>query len=761
MIFVTGASGIIAQIVLIRELLVTFYGNELSIGLVLANWLILEAIGSFLLGKTIERVKNKIGLFSSFVFIFSVALPMMIYFARILKNIIGAAPGEILNTPTMFLTSFLILLPLACCHGALFTFGAHLFAEQSQYQKSVGRVYVLETCGTIAGGVLLPYLLLPYFSPFAIAFIIGITNLAWIAVLIFFPFDKRKVPLFLSYGGAIVLLGFFLFGSQLPQKLQGLSLAQKWRGYNVVYSGNSKYGNITVVKRQEQYTFFEDGIPVINIPIYDIGFAEDFVHLSLLSHPNPQQVLIIGGASGGILNEILKHPIQTVYYVELDPLLIQAIQQFPTPITSNELTDQRVRLIQQDARLFLKTHQENFDLILVNLLAPATLQLNRFFTKEFFALAKARLNPKGMVASISYGSSSYLSAELKRIIVANWLTLKSVFSSVFVIPGDFNLFLAGDSLIDINSSRLISRLSERKIETHLITPEYLTDRLSEYKYQWFWSAVGEKRGKINSDFAPHAVFDNFLYWSALTADVFRNFLKIFQSITIFHFISIFGLVFILAILLSKRLLEADRRLLKAITFALFSTGFAGMVLNLVITLAFQSVFGYVYHQISILITAFIAGTAIGGGIAIRLSRIGENSKRQATSIITIFLLIESCLFLIGLGIPFILIGLGANNKILFPILSVLVGGLLGMEFPLANTIYVALSNLRSASSRKPVGLLYASDLAGGFLGALFVSVILIPILGITLTALVASLFKLTSILLILFSRLTKSDLSSR
>lgn len=754
-IFVIGASGIIAQIILLRELLVSFYGNEFSIGLVLANWLILEALGSFFLGKTIERTKNRIGLFTLFVTIFSCSLTLMIYLARIIKNIIGAAPGEILNIPTMFLTSFIILLPLSVTHGALFTFSCNLFANLSQNQKAVGRVYVIETCGTIAGGILLPYLLIPYLSSFAIAFGVGILNFFSLG-LIFLTLSKRKLPVLLSFGGAVTLF-LLLFLNQIPQKLQNLSLAQKWRGYDVVYSSNSKYGNITVVKRQEQYAFLEDGIPVINTPNYDIGFAESFVHFSLLSHPDPKKVLIIGGACGGILTEILKHPVQAVYYIELDPLLIEAVQEFPTALTSKELIDSRVKLIQQDARFFLKGCQEKFDLILLNFLSPQTLQLNRFFTKEFFTLTKMKLNPNGIVVSIGYGSLAYLSEELKRVIITNWLTLRSVFPFVQVIPGDFNLFLATTRLSRINPSELISRFTERKIETNLITPTYLTDRLSEEKNQWFQQAISldslqEQRRKINSDFAPYAVFDNLLYWSTLTSSAFRNFLKLFQSITVFYFLIIFGLILVIGVLLIKhRYFNFPQKL--TTPFALFSTGFVGMALNLVITLTFQSVFGYIYHQISILTTAFIVGTAIGGGIATRYA--GKNFSGQAyfSSVISHFLLIELCLLLIGIGIPFILFGLGVDNKILFPLLSVLVGGLLGMEFPLANTIYVGKEPI---SNPKAVGLLYASDLSGGFLGALLVSVILIPILGIALTCLVTGLFKLTSILLILFS-LRKAD----
>jgi spermidine synthase len=55
---IMGMSGIVGQIVLLREFLIAFSGNELTLGIILGNWLILEAIGSFFLGKTAEKTKK-------------------------------------------------------------------------------------------------------------------------------------------------------------------------------------------------------------------------------------------------------------------------------------------------------------------------------------------------------------------------------------------------------------------------------------------------------------------------------------------------------------------------------------------------------------------------------------------------------------------------------------------------------------------------------------------------------------------------------
>ena len=127
-VLVMGFSGIVVQILLLRELLITFYGNELSIGIILANWLILEAIGAFFLGKRVERISRQLQGFVSLHLLFSLSLPFAIYSTRILKEIIGATLGEGLGLLPIFLSSFFILALPSIAHGALFTFCCKIYS---------------------------------------------------------------------------------------------------------------------------------------------------------------------------------------------------------------------------------------------------------------------------------------------------------------------------------------------------------------------------------------------------------------------------------------------------------------------------------------------------------------------------------------------------------------------------------------------------------------------------------------------------------
>jgi len=176
-ILTMGFSGLVAQMLLLRELLIVFSGNELSIGIVLANWLILEASGCFFLGKKAESTKNKLETFAGIIILFSLSLPAAVYLTRILKGIIGISIGESIGFLPILYSSFLILLPVSVSHGALFTFSCRIhsifFARDA---SSIGKVYVYETVGTIFGGIVWTYLLIPYLHVFQMAVGLAMLN---------------------------------------------------------------------------------------------------------------------------------------------------------------------------------------------------------------------------------------------------------------------------------------------------------------------------------------------------------------------------------------------------------------------------------------------------------------------------------------------------------------------------------------------------------------------------------------------------------
>jgi spermidine synthase len=759
-LLIMGISGIVAQILLLREFLISFFGNELTLGIILANWLILEAAGSFILGRTVEKTERKIEAYVLLQLIFSLALPFAIYLSRIVKNLLLVTPGEGLGFIPIFYSSFLILLLVSIPHGALFTYGCKIYAlDIREDASSIGKVYVLETIGSIMGGLGLTLLLVQHLNSFEIAFLISLMN-ALVSVVLLWPTSRSSrhpAQTFLWVLSGLLSLVFAY--SLLPQTSSAIhrsSVRSQWKELHVIHNENSIYGNITITQRGEQFTFFTDGVPSLTTPVPDVASIEDFVHFPMLFHEKPELVLVLSGGAGGMIQEILKYPVAHVDYVELDPLLLKLIRKFPTPLTQAELSDPRVKIHYTDGRFFVQRTRDRFDLIFIGLSSPQELQTNRLFTSEFYSLAKQKMNPGAIIVLTLPGSLTYLSPELKDLNGCILETLKKVYRHIRIIPGDVNLYLASDAeeLEGITIEELVLRLEGRKIRTSLFTKGYLEVRLHERWTNWFFQSMGKREVHINSDFQPLAVFFNLSYWNALFSPSLTKIFKWFEGFRLKGTIAATGLLTLLFLILFIKKPQFSKY---SLPYAIFASGFADMMITLAILFTFQTLYGYLYYQIGLLVTVFMAGIALGSLFITRqLGRIKKPSS--------LFLKTEAGIIFFSLLLPFVLIFPSHHLDqpfvyillyTTFLVLSCVCGVLVGLQFPLATKIYLSVIE-KDGALGQTAGLLYGADLFGGFFGGLLGGVLLLPILGLKESCFMMAAIKGSSFLLfLLFTKIRK------
>jgi spermidine synthase len=757
-----GFSFTVTQGLLIRELLVAFFGNELSIGLILGNWLILEAVGSGLLGKLADWWKGKALSFAALQLLFALFLPLCLYAAYTSRRIVGAIPGEGVGLISIFWSSFLILTPLALVDGAMFAFGcrayAHLIGDEA---PSIGWVYVYEALGAIAGGIAFTYLFIPFLYSLQIVLVLSSLNLLSAAlVLASSDSSGRKRPsltpgLIVLLALLTVTLGFLL--SPQAEEVQRWATRGQWAGYNLVYSENSVYGNVAVVQRDAQYTFYADGLPIVTAPVPDVALSEEIVHLPLLFMPQPRRALVLSGGVGGVLGELAKYPLEEIDYAELDPLLIKAVLQFPTPLTRSELNDPRVRVEQVDGRsLVIRKRwgivprpKEGYDLVIVNLPYPSTLQLNRFYTLEFFQVVRGLMAEEGVLVIGCPGTLTYMSHELRALNNMTYHTLKGAFPHVRPIPGDITLWLASpaEKLLTVPLEALVERWEGHNVETKLITASHIRLKLGQRYLDWFWDSITEEKGGekslVNRDLHPVGVFYGLSYWNALFSPHLGRLYAFTGGLNLWSLsVAVIGcgLLVMTVVKLTGKGKEA------IVPIAIAATGFTGMAADLIIIFAFQSLYGYVYHWVGLLITSFMAGLSLGGLLMTRrLASIGREKS--------VLLRLELAIVLYWALLPLVLSNLYShiNDPLLFTtvrgillFLNALAGFLVGSQFPLANRIWLKGREALGGTT----GLLYACDLAGAFLGSIVVSVILIPILGILESCLLAAILKSASFLLV-------------
>jgi spermidine synthase len=320
---------------------------------------------------------------------------------------------------------------------------------------------------------------------------------------------------------------------------------------------------------------------------------------------------------------------------------------------------------------------------------------------------------------------------------------------VRVIPGDTNLIVASDSdeLVTVTPAELIERLERRKIQTSLITKDYLEFRLHERWMKWFSESMERKEIQINSDFRPVGVFFSLSYWNALFSPFLARVFKWFEGFSLQ--ISISSMI-LFTLLMSLVFLKRPSFSRQSISYAIFTTGLAGMIFNLAVIFTFQTFYGYLYHQIGLLIALFMLGVALSSFYLTRfLDRIERGSHLFVK--IEICIIIFSFLFPFAFSIPSQYLEKTAIALLIYPlflIMSFLSGACIGLQFPLASKIYLALPGKKRTLGHT-AGLLYGADLLGGFLGGLFGGVLLLPVLGLKGSCFMMGLIKMSSVALLL------------
>jgi spermidine synthase len=697
-----GFTATIAQVVLMREWVATFYGNELLCGLVLAAWLAWTAVGAWGLPPLCppRRRGGGQGGYAVGLALAGVLFPAQIALARGARTLLGVTPGALVEFGPMVGAVALVLAPLCLLAGFLFALGARLTSEQG---GAASQAYVWESAGAVAGGALFSLILIHRLDPFQTALLVNAVNLT-VAVGLLLPRPCAPRSRFLL----LALLFIALASAAFPLGSRLHTATLHWQWPDLAFAADSPYGRLTVQARDGQRAFFENGLLAFET---QGTFPEEVVHFPLLIHPDPQEVLLIGGGVAGDVREILKHPVTGVTYVELDPLLIEAAQVYLPPEDAAVLSAPRVTLALTDGRLYVRTARRAFDVVILDLPEPSTGSLNRFYTREFFSEVRAVLDPGGVFALGLPSAENYWSPELAQRNGSVYHTLRSVFPEVIVLPGEHNFFLASDVSLETDPAVLAGRLAKRGVETRWVTPGYIEYVLTTARFAAAQTELARTSARLNRDLSPICYYYDLVLW---LSRFYPNLRDAFESASL---VSLWWIVAPLALIVP---LVRWRRG-GAVPFAIAAIGLAEMTLEVVVLFAFQVQHGTLYAQVSLIVTAFMAGLALGGAASNRLLARGMmggwNAKRLLIAV-QLAVAVYSSVFPLILSRPI--------PAPVFPLLALLAGALTGMAFPPA----VA---LMQGSTGRAAGVLYGADLVGGCVGALVGAVLLVPALGIPQT----------------------------
>lgn len=704
-----GCYATIAQVILIREFLNIFYGNELCLGIVFGAWFLGIATGAFVGAKIEHTFQHAFSVFIITLFIMCLVLPVQIFSVRGIRGILSVGIGEYISLLSLLLTSIGLIFPFSFIIGFIFPFSSKVVWDViiGQYSRNritspvsppsqggdegrvrycakkdwllpwntrdaavdIGMVYIIESIGSLVGGLVFSFFLVSRFHPFTI---ITLLNTGMFVLLSFLLFsflrgeqvcfgkeeDKktRGILGFVSLG--LLLLTMAVLFSPIPDKVEALSTKMRWNTLNphieLMTSADSKYQHIDIGRQAEQYSIYLNGQYAAAFP-NEYEYAQ-IAHLVMSQHPFPKHVLLIGNGLGGIISEMLLYPIETLDYVELDQNLLQISGKYLSPSDKQALTDKRVTVFHQDGRYYVKntSKKQHYDIILVNTPDPSTAFLNRFYTLEFFKEIQAILKSDGVLSASVSSAVTYIGKEVGSYTGSLYRTLHEAFQNVLVTPGQTNFYFAcnAEEVITPDIATLMERYRKFQVKSDYFT-EYLFYTLLQPEQVAFIERQLSQRKDllVNTDARPVTYFLNLVLWDSLTGGPLHGLFHGLKDVGLKSFlipivVALAGRI-IYVILRQFKLKRKDDKheVIKSKTtqpnsnqsvsvdrfnrdytkqlktnclIALATTGFTGIALEIVLLYAFQNIYGYIYERMGVIVAVFMVGLALGGYIANRI-----------------------------------------------------------------------------------------------------------------------------------------------
>ena len=684
---VAGGAGLLAQVVLLREILASSHGNELVLGILLAAWLCLTGLASALGARFTGPPTTAAARLSVVLGLAPLLLLTALWLTRFGgTNALGQEPG----IPAQLAVSFVALLPASALGGLAFAWAAAAGSAEGQALP----IYVAETVGAAIAGTVFHFLFAEHLQAAWILLLAGAASAAAGAAL---AWPRR--------GGTVLAAATTLVALALSPALDRSLAAARFPGERVLALQPSRYGLLAVVERGDQRAFFHDGVLLFTSE--DELAAEETTHLPLLLHPRPRRVLMVGGGLGGGLALALQHQPELIDYAEMDPAIFPLARSFADERTRAALADPRVHPVSGDARALLRGAVGRYDVILVNLPVAQNALLARLSTRELFEDTRRALAPGGIVALVTPGSDAYLDPAARYRHASLMATLALVFPAVRVAPGSQTIFWASASPIDARPDLLVQRLGERGIRPLQIGRAWIFDRLLPLHAEAYRRGLATTAAVENRDFRP------VVYLFGLIENLERLSPRLGRVLLSFVRVAWAGWLLAGGMLALAMLVLAVRRGRGAPGLAAVAAGAAGMALEMVLLLGFQALAGHLYHALGGMLAGFMAGMAAG---AVLGGRVREHRRALAGSLgmlAAVAALVPVLLALArthpGAGVLLVVAGI------------VLAGASTGAVYPLA---------VRADNGPRAAAHIYAWDLAGAAVAAVFVALLAVPLLGL-------------------------------
>ena len=308
---------------------------------------------------------------------------------------LGAKPGAPLASVAL---AAVALLPITLCIGATFPFAVRLLAHApEQAARATARAYAWNTVGAIVGALGAGFVLLPRLG-FAGTVNVGVAANLALAAIAALSIRPRRTRLAVAAAAAGLLL--IVLPARTPWSLMRTSpLTRTSNSAEIAYSAVGRSSTVLLFDEGASFRLTSNGLPEAVIDRTGLLPKPSVVRwlglLPSIVRPEAREMLVVG-LGGGTALEPIASSVTSIDVIELEPEVLHANQRMAAERAIDPLADPRVRVHIGDARGVLQLTKKRYDAIVSQPSHPWTAGASHLYTREFFALVRAHLEPNGV-----------------------------------------------------------------------------------------------------------------------------------------------------------------------------------------------------------------------------------------------------------------------------------------------------------------------------------------------------------------------------
>ncbi|HXY34842.1 MAG TPA: polyamine aminopropyltransferase [Planctomycetaceae bacterium] len=319
--------------------------------------------------------------------------------------LVGGASAPVLFLSFAYLSWFRlalfgIVLVIGTLVGLELPLLMRILKDHLDFRDLVSRVLAFDYLGALLASLLFPIFFVPRLGLVRTSLLFGMCNAAvglWGTYLLRPLLVQRGLFALRARAWLVmVLLAIALFKADALTMLA----EEGTLPHTIVYTKSSPYQRIVITKGQGGFQLYLNGNLQFN-SIDEYRYHEALVHPALTAAHSPRRVLVLGGGDGLAVREILRHAsVESVTLVDLDPEMTSLSERFEplARLNGGSLADPRVKVINQDAFLWVQEPGSTFDAAIVDFPDPGTFSIGKLYTTRFFRLLKSRMAPAGAIA---------------------------------------------------------------------------------------------------------------------------------------------------------------------------------------------------------------------------------------------------------------------------------------------------------------------------------------------------------------------------